>query len=244
MTAQRRVQKQAAFVLHRRPFSESSLLVDAFSRDYGRVALLAKGARRLKSPYRALLQCFHPLSVGWSGKRELLTLTQAESSSPAITMRGKCLMCAWYANELLTRFLHRGDPHERLFDAYTTLLLNLGSRSNSEWALRLFEKALLRDVGYGLVLDHEVAESRPIEPETTYKYVPDSGPIEADLENSRGIPLQGQTLLALHHETMPADIYQREAKRLIRVLLFNHLEGRLLRSRAVFRQMYGTPLAR
>ena len=239
MAAGRRVQKQPAFILARHPFSESSLIVDAYSRDHGRVPVLAKGARRLKSPHRGLLQAFTPVLLDWSGRRELVTLTRAEAAGPPIRLGGRALMCGFYANELLLRFLHRGDPHEALFDAYASLISGLDDGGDPEWSLRVFETALLRDAGYGLVLDREVIDQRAIEAEGRYRYIAGRGPVAADSEGFGGTPVRGQTLIALRSNGDPGDVARREAKRLTRALLGDLLEGRALRSRAVFVQMYG-----
>lgn len=239
MSSIRRIQKQPAFVLIRRPYSESSLIVEAFSRDYGRVALLAKGARRLKSPYRGLLQSFLPLTVGWSGRRELVTLVRAEASGPAPRLGGRSLMFGWYANELLLKFLQRGDPHENLFDAYSRLLAALAAGGDGEWSLRLFEARLLGDVGYGLLLEKEAGGQRAIEPGRSYLYVPERGPVEEGTRAINALPVRGDTLIALRNGMLPEESIRREAGRLTRALLAHLLEGRELRSRVVYRQMYG-----
>jgi DNA repair protein RecO (recombination protein O) len=239
MATLRRISKQPLYVLMRRPYSESSLVLDGFSRDFGRVPLLAKGARRLKSPYRGLLHAFTPLSVDWSGRRELVTLTRAEPLGAAHQLPGRALMCAWYASELLVRFLHRGDPHDALFDAYARLLDELARGEDSEWALRLFETALLFDVGYGLVLDREATGRLPIRSDGRYLYIKDRGPVAEGGEGLAGIPVGGEALIALREGICPRIEARREAKLLTRALLAGLLEGRLLKSREVFLQMYG-----
>ncbi len=239
MATGRRVQKQPAFVLARHPFSESSLIIDAYSRDHGRVPVLAKGARRLKSPHRGLLQAFTPVLLDWSGRRELVTLTRAEPAGRPVRLGGRALMCGFYANELLLRFLHRGDPHEALFDAYAGLIADLDDGADPEWSLRVFETVLLRDAGYGLVLDREVVGRREIEENGDYRYIIGRGPVLADGEGFGGTPVRGETLIALRGRGFPGALARREAKRLTRALLGELLEGRGLRSRAVFVQMYG-----
>lgn len=238
MATRHRVQKQPAYVLSRRPFSESSLIIDAFSRDFGRIALLAKGARRLKSPYRGVLQGFQPLAISWSGRRDLVTLVRAEPAPFTAGPSGRALMFGWYANELLLRFLQRGDPHETLFDAYARLLTNLVQGDDGEWSLRLFEVALLRDVGYGLVFDREAVGRRRIDSHRRYRYIPANGPVVEDGSEQPGIAVGGDTLMALGGELGANDSIRREARRLTRKLLADLLEGRELRSRSVYRQMY------
>ncbi len=239
MAGTRRVHKQPGWVLARYPYSESSLILDVFSRDYGRVPLVAKGARRLKSPHRGLLQAFTPLLLDWSGRRELVTLTRAEAAGLATRLAGRALMCGFYASELLIRFVHRGDAHEQLFDAYADLIAELSAGADPEWALRVFETVLLRDVGYGLVLEREVLGHRPIETDREYLYIRGRGPVEAGAEGFTGTPLRGETLIALRSGVYPSLRVRSEAKRLTRGLLGELLEGRGLRSRSVFVQMYG-----
>jgi DNA repair protein RecO (recombination protein O) len=238
MNSRRAVQKQPAYILTRHPYSESSLIVDAFTRDFGRVALLAKGARRLKSPFRGVLQGFQPLVLSWSGSRDLVTLVRAEPAPVTPTLGGRTLMFGWYANELLLRFLQRKDPHENLFDAYASLLTRLRQGGEHEWFLRLFEIALLRDIGYGMVLDRAVEGNQPIESGRRYRYIPDRGPVPEDDPGQFGMLVTGATLMALRGDLSVNDAIGREARRLTRKLLENLLEGRELRSRGVYRQMF------
>ena len=237
MAQTKRVTRQPAFVLRRRPYSESSLLLDIFSRQYGLQIVLAKGARRLKSNYRGVLHPFQSLTIGWSGRRELMTLTQAEmvGYQPALGMEN--LKCGFYANELLLRFLHRGDPHEELFDQYALLLGRLYDGLDADWSLRLFEKAALADIGYGLVLDHEVLTNRPIQTDKRYLYVPDKGPINADNASFAGVSISGQALTDLLNEKPGDRPHRSECKRLMQVCLQQHLNAKPLQCRKVFRQV-------
>ncbi|GJL80459.1 MAG: DNA repair protein RecO [marine bacterium B5-7] len=240
MSSPRRIHKQPAFVLNRRPFSESSLIVDLFTRDYGRVGVLAKGARRLKSPYRGVLQVFNPLAVGWSGRRELVTLTRAEPVTRPFNLIGQRLVCGWYSNELLTRSLLRGDPHEQLFDSYSELIDVLSTGAHAEWSLRMFETALLKDVGYGILFDRDVVTKSHIDANRNYLYLAGRGPVEEGVEGFSGLPVGGRALIALATGELPPLDIQQEAKRLTRMLLVDLMEGRTLKSRSVFRQMYRT----
>ena len=232
----RRIQRQPAWILQRYPFGESSLMVDSFTLAHGRVMMLAKGARRMKSPYRGILQAFQDLRVGWSGRRELVTLTRAESSGPWRRLRGSSLMCGWYANELLMRFLQRGDPHEQLFEAYSELMMELGSE-NDDWTLRRFEKVLLSEVGYGMVLDREVHAGEVVEADRRYRYLPGRGPVIETGDGFEGVAVSGATLLALRESSLPSRGVRREARRLTSRLLAVQLDGRVLQSPGVLRQM-------
>src|SRR5437762_1362429 len=113
-----RVDAQPALVLHSYPFRETSLVIEVFTRDFGRVALVARGARRPRSALRGVLLAFQPLLVSWSGKGELYTLIRAEWHGAYQPLRGLSLICGFYLNELLLKLLPRHDAHERLFDTY------------------------------------------------------------------------------------------------------------------------------
>lgn len=237
-----RVQQQPAFVLHSAEYRESSLRLEIFSRDHGRLGLIAKGARRPSSGLRGVLSAFQPLLVGWSGRGELSTLTGAEPDGAAALLTGRALLCGFYINELLIRMLHRHDPHEQLHSAYQEAIRQLESEPEvPEAALRIFEKRLLKEVGYGLVLDHEVVHNSPIRPEAMYWYVPDRGPLPAETDEPGGVPMRGSTLLALGREELSDGVVLAEAKRLLRSVLARHLGGKPLRSRELFRQVASEP---
>jgi len=214
-----------------------------FTRDHGRLGLIARGARRPSSGLRGVLSAFQPLLISWSGRGELPTLTGAESDGAGTVLVGQALLCGFYINELLIRMLHRHDPHERLHTAYHEAVRELERTPHApEGALRIFEKRLLQEVGYGLVLDHEVIHNSPIMPEVMYCYVPDRGPLPADADGADSIPIRGATLLALAREELNAGPELAEAKRLLRGVLARHLGGRPLRSRELFRQVVGDTL--
>ncbi|GIT25744.1 MAG: hypothetical protein CM1200mP41_17880 [Gammaproteobacteria bacterium] len=106
----RRVVNEPAFLLHRRPYTESSVLIDLFSRHHGRMVLIAKGARKLKSRWRGALWPFQPLIAAWSGRGEVKTVTGMDGEGSSYGLRGKALYCGYYMNELVLRLLHRFDP--------------------------------------------------------------------------------------------------------------------------------------
>ena len=230
-----RVSQEPAYVLHHYDYGETSLLLEMFTRRHGRLGVVAKGARRARSPLRAALVPFQPLVMGFSGRGELLTLTAAEPAGAAPAIAGEALFCGLYLNELLLRLLHRHDPHERLFGSYSDVLGRLGGALDTEAALRVFEKHLLEDIGYGLVLDHEVQDGSPIQPEHLYRYVPERGPVIAQAADGEGIAVQGASLLALAREHLVEEITLREVKHLMRALLARHLGERPLTSRGLFR---------
>lgn len=229
-----RVSGEEAYVLHHREYGETSLLLEMFTRQHGRLGLMAKGARRPRSPLRSALIPFQPLLVGFSGRGELPTLSSAEPGSAAAPLAGKALVCGLYLNELLIRLLHRHDPHERLFETYIETLTRLAGTTHPEHALRIFEKRMLDEIGYGLVLDHDVESGSPIEPTTLYRYQPERGPVADTLSRHEGIAIHGASLLALAREALDDEMSRREAKRLLRALLARQLGDRPLTSRNLF----------
>lgn len=236
MNEQTRVALQPAFVLHRRPYRETSLLVELFTADHGRLGVIARGARRGKSSQQALLQPFVPLLVSWSAAGELGTLSGVEPRTGLPPLQGSRLISAFYINELLLRLLHRHEPHEELFAAYEHVLRQLsGPAQQMEWQLRLFEKALLQELGYGLILEHEADSGIPLQPGIRYNYLPQYGPVQAD-STRQGLNVHGATLLALQQEDHFDAQILAEAKQLMRHELHNHLGDRPLRSRELFRE--------
>lgn len=232
-----RVQHEPVFILHTRHFSETSLVLDVFTPRHGRFGLLAKGARRPGNRARGVLKPFQPLLVSWSGRGELPILTGAEGDGRAVALEGQALYCGFYLNELLMRLLHRHDPHESLYGHYRSALFALGEESGHEAVLRVFERRLLADLGYGLVLDHDVSDKLPIEPNVVYDYIPDQGPVRLknpDLDRVRGVRVRGSTLRALTAESLETPEALREAKHLMRVALGRHLGDKPLHSRRLF----------
>ncbi len=226
---------QPAFVLHRRPFKETSLLLDVFASDYGRIALIAKGAQRPGSSLRGLLQPFYPLMLSWSGRHDLMTLIGAEAAAAAPPLTGRRLLSGLYLNELLVRLLYRNDPHPELFRVYRATLDGLGGEGAEEPILRLFEKRLLDALGYGLSLELDAASGAPIESGGRYRYHADRGPVAEGTDDGQGIPIGGETLLALARESLDGAAVLRESKLLMRWILGRVLGDRPLASRELFR---------
>jgi DNA repair protein RecO (recombination protein O) len=230
-----RVQQVPAFVLHHHDYGETSLLLEVFTRMHGRLGLIAKGARRARSPLRAALIPFQPLAVSFSGRGELPTLASAEPLVAAPQLAGQVLFCGLYLNELLLRLLHRHDPHERLFESYSAALAQLAGSAEPEAVLRVFEKRLLEDIGFGLVLEYEADTGVPLHADRLYRYLPERGPVPAEAAGGEGIGMRGASLLALAAERLDDAEARREAKRLLRALLARQLGGRAIVSRALFR---------
>jgi DNA repair protein RecO (recombination protein O) len=233
---------QAAWVLHTLPWRETSLIVEVFAREYGRVALVAKGARRPMSALRGVLMAFQPLLLDWSGGGEVKTLIRGEWRGGQPLLTGHALLCAYYLNELLLRLTAREDPHPALFDTYESAMAAMGRGEPLPVLLRRFELALLRELGYGAMLDGD-EDGRPIRPDQPYRYIIEHGPractgdAAQPAEADEGVPVGGQTLLDLAVGDYSRATTLAEAKRLLRVLINHHLGGQPLQSRRVLQEL-------
>lgn len=233
-----KVQLQPGYILHRRPYRDSSLLLEAFTRDFGRIGLVARGARRSKTPHNGRLEPFQPLLLSWSGKGELWTLTAAEVAGVADKITGAALLSAFYLNELLMRLLQRHIPHSELYFSYTRVLEQLAMDERFEWHLRLFERDLLQELGYGLLLCHLADSSEEIQPGQRYCYHLERGPVPYGGPYDSALELSGHTLQALASGKEPDERGLVESKRLMRAALALYLGDKPLASRELFRQRY------
>ena len=232
----RRADHEPAYVLHTYPYKETSLIVEAFARRFGRVALLARGARRPRSAMRGVLLSFHALRLSWSASAELGTLIAAEWSCALQPLAGRALMCGFYLNELLLRLLPRDDPHESLFDTYGETLQRLSLQNDLAGVLRSFEKRLLAELGYAPLLDRDAA-SRPIDPERHYVYEPDRGPLPAERAREGELLVSGRTLLDVANDDYGRAETRDEARSLMRALIGQRLHGQVLHTRTVLREL-------
>jgi len=237
----RRAEHEPAFVLHAYPYKETSLVIEAFSRAFGRDALLARGARRPRSAMRGVLLAFHPLRLGWSASAELGNLVSAEWAGALQPLAGRGLMCGFYHNELLLKLLAREDPHPALFAQYASALreLTADAKPSAQAAvLRRFEVRLLAELGYGLALTHDVDSGAPIAAGERYHYAFDRGPQRVAAEPQVRWPVvRGATLIALATERYPDADVAAEAKRLMRGILDHYLEERRIFSRRVVQDL-------
>ncbi len=227
-----RVSGQPAFVLHSYPYKETSLIIDLFTRDHGRVAVVAKGAKRPLSKLRGVLQTFQPLSTGWSGKSELRTLIDAEWVGGMLPIEKTALLCGFYLNELLVKLLARDDPHPVLFDHYVATLNELAHGEPAQIVLRKFERALLKATGVAAELGRCTSTRQPVEPAADYVVDPEKGPRELRLDDSWPV-VSGQTLLDMERGDYADPVTQAQSKQLMRFLLAYHLGGAPLNTRQI-----------
>ena len=232
-----RIQDEFAFVLHSYPFRETSLVLEVFSRQHGRVPLVARGARRPKSALRGLLMSFQPLALSWFGKHELRTLHSAEWQGGQPLLQGTALMCGFYLNELLLNLTARDDPHENLFDYYRETLQRLVQEEDHAATLRCFEKHLLQELGYALLLEHEAGSNKAIDAGRDYRYVLERGAVPDERDFSEGLLVAGKTLHDIAVDDYTDVNSARQGKQLMRMLLNHHLGGVVLHTRELIKDL-------
>ena len=232
----KRVDGQSAYVLHLHPYSETSLVVDVFTRDHGRVPLLARGARRPRSAMRGMLMSFQPLELGWFGGGEVKTLAKAEWLGGMPLLGGRCLLLGYYLNELLLKMLPREDAHGAVFDAYAAALQALAGGGADAPELRRFEKTLLKELGYGMTLDVDMETGLPVMAEDEYTYLIERGPVARVGAGGTAI-LRGKTLLDMVADDYSDPRTRLESKQLMRQLIAHHMGGKPLQSRRVFMEL-------
>lgn len=227
-----RQDNQPVYVLHTYPFKETSLVVELLTRDFGRIAAVAKGARRPRSAMRGMLQSFQPLISSWSGKSELRNLHTLEWGEGLLLLQGEALMCGFYLNELLLRLLPREDAHEALFDYYGQTLRTLAQGKDHGTTLRRFELKMLQEMGYAVPLDHDEHGS-VIQAARAYYYVAERGACSPQVQSMQrnGVQLAGKTLLDMAQDNYFDPQTQQQSKQLMRALLAHYLGDKPLHTR-------------
>ena len=228
-----RAELNPCYILHNRSYRETSLILDVFSRRHGRISLVAKGARKQKNDKRALLQPGRKISIAWTMRRELGTLTQVEPCQDNQQYGAGGLLTVFYINELMVKLLHRHEPHPELFDAYEEAISKLIDTSTEQITLRVFEKRLLEALGYGLVLSSDV-EGNAIKDDQKYNYLLERGPVPLASPDGNAMRISGRTLTALAEEKFGDDHVLAEAKQLMRMVLGNLLGDKPLVSRELY----------
>lgn len=232
MTTHRRVQQQAAFILHHRPFRDSSQILDVISVEYGKLALVARGSRGAKSRLKGVLRPFMPLTISWVQRSDLGTLTGAEVRGAPLSLSGDALLSGYYVNELLLHFLHRHDPQPEIFEIYSRTIQALAGTQNVAACLRRFEIELLRQIGYALNLDHESGSQDPLGDTLHYEYRFEQGPVRVQ-RTEGAMVFKGAELAAIGEQRFDDPEVLRAASRLLREVIAFHLGGKELKSRKV-----------
>lgn len=233
-----RIQDQPAYILHHRAFRDTSQILEVITPNYGRLSLMSRGSRGAKSRLKSILQPFKPLIIGWSGKGDMPTLTSAEPQMVKIlTLKGKSLPSAFYINELIIKLLHKHDVHERVYLLYESVIRLLADNNEIEPVLRLFEKQLLEELGFGLNLPVNAKTGEAVLAGEEYVYYLEHGPVSLSsvYDESYILKLSGKSLLDLDANTLDSEQSLKDAKRLMRVVLNYYLEGKPIKSRELFR---------
>ena len=234
MNATRRHAQEAAWLLHHRPYRDSSQLIDMLTREHGRIALVARGSRSARSKLRGILRPFLPLSISWVSKSDLGTRTGAESHGLPMRLDGEALLSAYYVNELLLKLTHRHDPQPEVFDLYGHTVARLAAGERLTVALRQFELNLLQALGYALNLDHDTQSNRSLAADAWYDYRPEQGPVPAAAGPDA---YRGASLEAIRRGDFDSDDVLRDAGRLLRDVISFHLGGKSLNSRKVLLEL-------
>ncbi len=236
MIASRRIQNEPAWLLHHRPFRDSSQILDILSRDQGRLAVVAKGSRGAKSKLRGILRPFLPLQLSWFIRSDMGTLTGAEMDGAPLSLTGDALLSGYYVNELILKLLHRHDPQPEIFTAYSRTIERLAGSKNVAPLLRQFEIELLRILGYALNLDHDTQTKEPLRPQQHYEYRADQGPVAVN-ERAGPMVFSGAELDAIRNQQFADPAVLKNAGSLLRNVIAYHLDGKELKSRKVLKEL-------
>jgi DNA repair protein RecO (recombination protein O) len=229
---------EPGYVLHNHPFKETSLVVEVFTRNVGRLGLVAKGARRPRSALRGTLMAFQPLLLYWSGKSELRLLHRAEWQGGQPQMAGLALICGFYLNELVLKLTQRDDPHAGLYSGYEDALAGLRCGHAPGAVLRRFERRMLADLGYGLTLTEDV-EGCEIDPAANYVYIPERGALPlppGQQPGAAGLQILGRTLLDMARDEYSDPLTAQQSRAIMRLVINHHLGGQTLHTRQLLRE--------
>jgi len=237
MSSQGRVQQQPAYILHHRPFRDSSQILDIITQDHGKVSLVARGSRGSKSRLAGVLRPFLPLRVSWVAKSDLGTLTGAEVAGPPSGMAGDAMLSAFYVNELMLHFLHRFDPQPEIFALYGEVIKALVSANSITASLRSFELEFLSLLGYAVNLQHECGSQDILADERQYQFRMEQGAVP--VERSDGpLIFSGAVLKGIAAQRFEDAEVLRAANRLLREVISFHLGGKELKSRKVLLELH------
>jgi DNA repair protein RecO (recombination protein O) len=237
MAEREQILLERGYVLHQRPYRDSSQLLECMTATCGRVGLVARGSRRAATRQRAVLQPFVPLKLSWVRRGDLGRLTHVEADGSSHDLTGQRLLAGYYANELLLRLLARGDPNGEVFSCYSRCLAQLGDAPSFARTLRVFELHLLRALGYGLELDGDSATGQPLRDDSSYVYELEQGLRRAEADDSDTDRYPGRDLKSLRDGKLDDDASLRTAQRLLGRVLRAHLGERPLQSRLVLQDI-------
>ena len=239
MSTSRRIHNEPAWLLHHRPFRDSSKILDILSRDQGRLAVVAKGSRGAKSKLRGILRPFLPLQLSWVIRADLGTLTGAELDGAPLSLTGDALLSGYYVNELILKLLHRHDPQPEIFVAYGKTIERLAGNKEVAAPLRQFEIELLRMLGYALNLDHDTHTQEPLRSQQQYEYRAAEGPVPVS-DREGPMVFTGAELDAIRKQQFADRAVLKNAGTLLRNVIAFHLDGKELKSRKVLKDMHRT----
>lgn len=224
-----RIEQQPSYVLHARPYRETSLLLECLTREHGRLGVVARGVRGERARLRrAQLEPFQPLAMDLLLRGEMATLIAVEAAGTSARLPGDAGLAGLYLNELVVRLTGRQDPHPLLFDAYARTLARLAAGESLAWSLRRFERDLLEAIGYGLQLQHDSDSGEPLDPAGSYRYLVEQGAVRCAAGNPH--VLRGSDLLALGQDDMPGNSGLKSLRDMMREVIRFHLGGGELRA--------------
>jgi DNA repair protein RecO (recombination protein O) len=237
MSEREQVLLERGFVLHQRPYRNTSQLLECLTATHGRIGLIARGSRRTATGKRALLQPFVPLRLSWLQRGELGRLTHVEAASQSYELEAQRLLAGYYSNELLLRLTARGDPNAEIFSCYSRCLAKLAAGAHIARTLRIFELQLLQALGYGLELDVDVTTGEPLRPELRYSFEVEVGArSSSDVEPDADV-YSGNHLISLRERVLEDEGSLRAAQRLLARVLRVYLGDRPLQSRLVLQDI-------
>ena len=228
-----KIDLEPAYLLHTKPYSETSVIVDLLTKNHGRICALAKGARRTKSKLRFCLEMFSKLLVSYSGKGDLKLLLNVEFCEKSNYLSGNKLVCGFYINEILTYLTFKGVPSERVFECYSDVF-NEEKDFGTERCLRTFEKRLLTAIGYAINLKTDI-NGDPIDPGGFYRYLHDDGFLCCfnKTDSIRDV-FSGKSLIAFDSDDLNVASDFKEIKRLMRMVISYRIGGKKIKSRSLF----------
>jgi DNA repair protein RecO (recombination protein O) len=236
MSTKKRIQNQSAWILHHRPFSNSSMILEIMTSEYGRISLIAKGSRSAKSKFRGVLRPFMPLSISWFSRTNLGTLTEAEIQGAPISLAGDALISGYYINELLLKLLYKDDSHAEVFSLYSETIKKLSLTNRIAPLLRQFEIKLLELVGYALNLREVVDSQIPVDSLSYYEYKPEMGLVLVH-NNEGAMTFLGSQIRSIQQQNFECEDTLRCANRLLKKIISYQLGGKKLMTRKVIEEM-------